>query len=147
MHRRDDASQNAAISIGSVKDERHLPDSVLTRAVIASFFEVYNHLRWGFLEAVYAGALAIELEERGIAYRREVRLDVLYRRAVAGIYRADFLVEQRLVLEIKACVAVGDADRRQLLNYLRLTRVPLGLLLHFGPAEPKVVRVVNSVAP
>ena len=45
---------------------------------------------------------------------------------------------------LKACVAVTDADRRQLLNYLRLTRMPLGLLLHFGPTEPTIVRVVNS---
>jgi GxxExxY protein len=122
-------------------------DAELTRSVIGLFFDVYNHLRWGFLEAVYAGALGIELQERGILYRREARLDVLYKGVVAGIYRADFLIEQRLVLEIKACVAVGDPDRRQLLNYLRLTRMPIGLLLHFGPAEPKVVRVVNSYAP
>ena len=120
-------------------------DSELTRAVIGAFFDVYNALRWGFLEAVYAGALAIELEERRIPFRREVRLDVLYKGMVAGIYRADFLVEQRLVLELKACVAVSDVDRRQLLNYLRLTHMPLGLLMHFGPAEPKVVRVVNSL--
>ena len=125
--------------------EPAFPDSELTRAVIGAFFDVYNALRWGFLEAVYAGALAIELEERRIPFRREVRLDVLYKGMVAGIYRADFLVEQRLVLELKACVAVSDVDRRQLLNYLRLTHMPLGLLMHFGPAEPKVVRVVNSL--
>jgi len=125
-------------------DERTFPDSELTREVIGAFFDVYNALRWGFLEAVYAGALAIELEARRISFRREARLDVLYKGMVAGIYRADFLVERRLVLELKACVAVTDADRRQLLNYLRLTQMPLGLLLHFGPTEPTIVRVVNS---
>ena len=127
-----------------MRDANDVPHNQLTRCVIGAFFDVYNALRWGFLEAVYGGALAIEFEERGIRFRREVRLDVMYKDRVAGVYRADFLIEERLVLEIKACMALGDPDRRQLLNYLRLTHMPLGLLLHFGPVEPKVVRVVNS---
>lgn len=127
-----------------MRDANDVQHNQLTRCVIGAFFDVYNALRWGFLEGVYGGALAIEFEERGIRFRREVRLDVMYKDRVAGVYRADFLIEERLVLEIKACMALGEPDRRQLLNYLRLTRMPLGLLLHFGPVEPKVVRVVNS---
>jgi GxxExxY protein len=115
----------------------------LTREVISAFFDVYNYLRPGFLEAVYAGGMAIELRKRGIAFDREVRLDVRYKGEFAGTYRADFLVEKHLVLELKSSVAVGEPDRRQLLNYLRLTGMPLGLLLHFGP-EPHVMRVINS---
>ena len=118
----------------------HHPD--LTREVIGAFFDVYNYFRPGFLESVYAGGLAIELRERGIAFRREARLDVRYKGQIAGVYRADFLIEERLVLEIKASIAIGELDRRQLLNYLRLTSVTVGLLLHFGP-EPQVMRVVN----
>jgi GxxExxY protein len=115
----------------------------LTGEVIGAFFEVYNWLRWEFLEGVYAGALAVELTDRGVAHRREARLDVLYKGRVAGIYRADFLIDERLVLELKANLVVGEPERRQLLNYLRATGMPLGLLLHFGP-EPKVLRVINS---
>jgi len=119
------------------------PQNALTREVIAAFFEVYNFFKPGYLEAVYAGGLAIEFRERGIAFRREARLEVLYKGRIAGIYRPDFLVEEGLVLELKACAVVGELDRRQLLNYLRATGIPLGLLLHFG-AEPNVLRVINS---
>jgi GxxExxY protein len=115
----------------------------LTGEVIGAFFDVYNELRWGFLEGVYAGALEIELHDRGIGYRREAKLDVRYKGRVAGIYRADFLVERRVVLELKAGAMIGEPDKRQLLNYLRMTGMPLGLLLHFGP-EPRVVRLINT---
>jgi GxxExxY protein len=118
------------------------PSGELTSEVIGAFFAVYNYFRPGYLEAVYAGAMAIELRERGIAFRREARLEVRYKGQVAGIYRPDFLVEERLVLELKACAVVGQVDRLQLLNYLRVTDIRLGLLLHFG-AEPQVMRVVN----
>lgn len=120
------------------------PQNSLTREVIAAFFEVYNYFRPGHLEAVYAGGLAIELRERGITFRREARLEVLYKGRVAGIYRPDFLIEERLVLELKACAVVGEIERRQLLNYLRITNFPPGLLLHFG-ADPNVHRVINAV--
>jgi len=126
-----------------MRDESDFPQRALTREVIAAFYEVYNHFRGGYLEAVYAGALAIELRDRGIAFRREARLEVRYKGQLAGNYRADFLIEQQLVIELKACVAVGELDRKQLLNYLRITRMPLGLVLHFGP-EAHVLRVINS---
>lgn len=118
------------------------PQDNLTREVIGAFFEVYNYFRPGYLEAVYAGAMSIELRERGIAFVREARLEVRYKGQVTGVYRPDFFVEERVVLELKACAVVGELDRRQLLNYLRATGVPLGLLLHFG-VEPQVLRVVN----
>ena len=119
------------------------PQTELTREVIAAFFDVYNYFRPGYLEAVYAGAMVIELRERDIAFRREARLEVRYKGQIAGIYRPDFLVEERLVLELKVCPVVGELERRQLLNYLRATGISLGLLLHFG-AEPQVLRVVNT---
>jgi len=127
-------------------DDADFPRGDLTREVIGAFFEVYNYFRPGYLEAVYAGGLALELRERGIAYVREARLEVRYKGRVAGIYRPDFLVEDCLVLELKTCAVLGELERRQLLNYLRVTGVPLGLLLHFG-TEPQVVRVVNRFAP
>ncbi len=129
-----------------MSDDAEFPQSELTGAVIGAFFEVYNYFRPGYLEAVYAGGLAIELRERGITFIREARLEVRYKGRVAGIYRPDFLVEDRLVVELKTCAVLGELERRQLLNYLRVTGVPLGLLLHFG-TEPQVIRVVNRYAP
>jgi GxxExxY protein len=123
-------------------DDADFPDTDLTRQVIGAFYDVYNYFRPGYLEAVYGGGMAIEFRLRGIAFCREARLEVRYKRQVAGIYRPDFLVEERLVVELKTCAVAGDADRRQLLNYLRTTGIPLGLLLNFG-AEAQVMRVVN----
>lgn len=129
----------------SLHNERRYLYGALTHEVIGAFFDVHNALRWGLLESVYAGALEIELRDRGIDFKREARLDVRYKDRIAGIYRADFLVAGCVVLELKASVLVGDPDRRQLLNYLRITNTRLGLLLHFGP-EPKVHRLINSDA-
>jgi GxxExxY protein len=129
-------------SFAGMMDDADFPDSDLTRQVIGAFFDVYNYFRPGYLEAVYGGGMAIEFRQRGIAFCREARLEVRYKGQVAGIYRPDFLVEERLVVELKACAVAGDPDRRQLLNYLRTTGVPLGLLLNFG-AEAQVMRVVN----
>jgi GxxExxY protein len=109
-----------------------LIDAELTRRVIGAFYEVYNALGHGFLESVYSGTLARELTRRGVAIEREVGVDVRYKGEVVGVVRADMLVESRLVLEIKATAALGPADRRQLLNYLRCTGLELGLLLGFG---------------
>jgi GxxExxY protein len=88
----------------------------LTREIIGAFFEVYNILRPGYLESAYAGAMALELTDRGIAFEREARLDVFYKGRVAGVYRADFFVDRRVVVELKATRAVGDAEKRQMIH-------------------------------
>ena len=82
---------------------------------------------------MYRNALAYELEKRGVACAREVPVEVWYKGQKIGHFRADLVVEQCIVLEVKASKSVDDADRRQLLNYLRATQLELGLLLHFGP--------------
>jgi len=103
-----------------------------TGAVIGAFYAVYNTLRYGFLESVYASALEIEFRERGINYIREMPLVVEYKGRAMGTYRADFFVNGKLVVEVKATNKLADTDRRQLLHYLRATNQEIGLLLHFG---------------
>ena len=119
----------------------HEGDDPLTGAVIGAFYAAYNALGYGFLESVYANALAIELRKRGIRFAREARVTIRYETEVIGTFRADFLVEERLVVELKATRVLVDADRAQLLNCLRGSGLRVGLLLHFGP-EPEVRRVV-----
>jgi GxxExxY protein len=119
-------------------------DDVTTRRVIGAFYEVYNTLGYGFLEAVYARALERELRARGLSVAREVLVEVRYKGAVVGVFRADMLVEGRLVLELKATPALAPHDRAQLHNYLRGSGLEVGLLLHFGP-EPEVRRVTLAV--
>src|SRR3954469_15466606 len=96
-----------------------LPESELTSRVIGAFYAVYNGLRFGFLESVYAGALEVEFRERQGPYEREYSVRVSYKRHAVGVYRADFLIDGRVIVELKASRVLGDADRRQLLHYLR----------------------------
>ena len=115
----------------------------LTRSLIGVFYRVYDRLGFGFLESVYRNAFAKELEKLGIKFEREVAIDVWYDGSRIGHFRADFLIEGKIILEIKASQAIVEADRKQLLNYLRASKIELGLLLHFGP-KPFFQRLIYS---
>lgn len=110
-----------------------LKDADLTARAIGAFYMVYDDLGYGFLENVYCSALAIELGNQHLAFTREAPVDVMYRGAKVGHYRSDFIIENRLVIEVKASKALCDEHFRQVLNYLRATNLELALLLHFGP--------------
>lgn len=116
-----------------------------THEVIGAFYEVYNILRFGYLESAYAGAMHVELCDLGIAVEREVPLPVRYKGHVVGMYRADMIVGGSLVLELKSIAEIGPAQRRQLLHYLHTTNMRLGLVLNFGP-RAQFQRVINSEA-
>jgi GxxExxY protein len=105
----------------------------LTSAIIAAFYTVYDALGHGFLESVYRNAMLFELADRGMDARKEVAIDVFVKAREVGHFRADILVDHRVIVEVKATRTIDDADRKQLLNYLRATAVEVGLLLHFGP--------------
>lgn len=77
--------------------------------------------------------MAVELRFRGLDVVREVPSEVVYRGVPVGFYRADMTVNECLLIEIKATKTITDADERQLLNYLKASRIEVGLLLHFGP--------------
>lgn len=113
----------------------HTPDvrDHVTERVIGAFFDVYNTLRFGFLEAVYANSLALVLRRHGMRAEREFPVTVRFRGEPVGSYRVDLLVERRLVVEVKATKALDPSARFQTLHYLRATGLPIALLLHFGP--------------
>ena len=104
----------------------------LTREILGAFYRVYTALGYGFLEAVYANAMAVELVRRGLSCEREAQVDVRYAGVVVGRYRTDILVDRRVVLELKASASLDPMARQQLSNYLRATGLEVGLLLHFG---------------
>lgn len=110
---------------------------------IGAFYRVYNRMGYGFLESVYRNALTRELTKAGVPFEREVPIDIWYDGERIGHFKADFLVDGRVVLEVKATQALIDADRSQLLNYLRGSKVEVGLLLHFGP-KPRVERTIYT---
>jgi GxxExxY protein len=120
--------------------ESPMKEEALTRRVIGCFFSAYNELGFGFTESVYSAALEILFRDAGIDARREHAVDVLFRGVRVGMYRVDYLVEGRLVLELKAGHQLPAGSRAQPLTYLRTLRKQLGLVLFFGPT-PEVERV------
>jgi GxxExxY protein len=115
--------------------------SDLTEKVIKAFFRVYNGLGYGFLEKIYERALALELKESGLAASTQVPITVNYRGQSVGEYAADILVENKLILELKAVKTLAAEHEAQLLNYLMATDIEVGLLLNFGP-KPQIKRKV-----
>jgi GxxExxY protein len=115
------------------KEASPLLESELTRRVIGVFFGVYNEMGPGFLESVYVNALMVAFAEAGIEAQTEVPLTVKFRGHVVGQFRADLVVEKRVIVEVKALSSLERAHEAQLVNYLRATGVTVGLLLNFGP--------------
>ena len=113
--------------------DKTLLDEALTEKVIGVFFEVYNELGYGFLESVYENAMLKALRDAGLAVCAQQPISVYFRGVVVGEYRADLVVEDRLILELKALAEIASIHEVQLVNYLKATRIPLGLILNFGP--------------
>ena len=119
---------------------KELADEALTHAVIGCFFEVYNTLKFGLLESHYSRALEWELVRRGHQIAREFAVRISYKGIDLGVQRIDFVVDEKLVVEIKSTQELHKAAMRQVYSYLRASNLELGLLLHFGP-EAKFYRV------
>ena len=105
----------------------------LSEQVIGLFYETYNELGFGFLESVYESAFALRLEEAGIGVRRQHPIVVRFRGHVVGEFRADLLIEELLLVEIKRVQMLLQIHEAQLLNYLKATGIKVGLLCNFGP--------------
>jgi GxxExxY protein len=109
-----------------------LKHSELSKKIIAAAYNVHNELGHGFLERVYKNALAIELEEAGLKCSREVPLKVSYHNRIVGDYYADIIVEDKIVVEVKAVNKLDSIHEVQLVNYLKATGLNVGLLINFG---------------
>ncbi len=114
----------------------------LTQRVIGCAMRVSNTLGVGFLEKVYENALIVELHLQGIECEQQHSLQVFYENVVVGEFICDIVVQNRLILELKACRAIEDAHQAQLLNYLRATGTRVGLLLNFGTSRLGIKRMV-----
>ena len=108
-------------------------ESALFRTIIGAFYEVYNALDYGFLECHYCAAPERKLTERGLAVSREHAVPVFFEGHEIGFHRLDMVVEGQIVVEVKSTPVLHPIARRQLYNYLRVTNLSAGLLLHFGP--------------
>lgn len=105
----------------------------LTREIIGAYYAVYNSLGYGFLEKVYENAMVMELTKRGLHIEQQKHIQVYYKGAVVGDYFADLIVEDKVIVELKAAETIGEAHLAQLTNYLRATKCEVGLIFNFGP--------------
>ncbi|MDR0233186.1 MAG: GxxExxY protein [Dysgonamonadaceae bacterium] len=104
----------------------------LTDKIISCFYQVYNDLGYGFLERVYQNALYFALIDEGLECEAEKPIKVYHNDRVVGDYRADLLVENVVLLELKASEELNPANEKQLINYFKATDIEVGLLLNFG---------------
>ncbi|MBP7961168.1 MAG: GxxExxY protein [Caldilineaceae bacterium] len=111
----------------------------LTDKIIGAFYKVYNRLGYGFLEKVYENALVLELRKQGLSVRQQSPIHVYYENELVGEYFADLIVDDKVIVELKAAEAIDEAHLAQLTNYLKATRQEVGLLLNFG-MEPVFMR-------
>ena len=113
----------------------------LTDKILKAFYEVYNQLNYGFREKIYQKSLAYELRQLGLVAEEEKPISVYYKGLLMGEYRADFVVEGKIILELKAQSTIKDPHEAQLLHYLRAMPIEVGLVLNFG-IKPEFVRKV-----
>ncbi|MFZ4726678.1 MAG: GxxExxY protein [Paludibacter sp.] len=103
-----------------------------TERIIKSYFNVYNKLGYGFLEKVYENAMTIELRKVGLEVKCQHPISVLYENEIVGEYFADIIVNDVVVIELKASKEISEENECQLINYLKATNIELGLLMNFG---------------
>ncbi|MCG3123089.1 MAG: hypothetical protein GIKADHBN_01498 [Phycisphaerales bacterium] len=118
-----------------------LKHGAITERVIKTFYDVYNELGRGFLESVYEHAMGIALTQAGLAVVRQCPLVVRFRGHVVGDFRADMLVENKVIVELKAASSLTNEHEAQVINYLRATGIEVGLLFNFGP-KPEIKRLI-----
>jgi GxxExxY protein len=113
----------------------------LTEEIIKVFYRVYNALGYGFLEKVYENAMMIEFKREGLPAIQQSPINVVYSDQIVGQYFADMIVDEKVIVEIKAKKYLMSEDEAQLLNYLKATDKEVGLLINFGP-KPELTRKV-----
>jgi GxxExxY protein len=133
----------AGLIIISLRDEKQIMDiDEITYIIRGAVFEVNRVLGHGFLEKAYEKALIIELRKQGLKVENQVPLKVIYKEETVGEYYADLLVEDRVIVEIKAVAHLLKTHQAQLLNYLKATGIKVGLLVNFTRNKAEIKRMV-----
>jgi GxxExxY protein len=113
----------------------------ITDQILRVFYDVYNELGYGFLESVYHRSLVLALESKGLKVCSRVAIPVWFREHQVGHFEADVLVENCVLLELKAARSLDRSHYAQLMNYLKATEIEVGLLLNFGE-RPEFKRII-----
>jgi GxxExxY protein len=116
----------------------------ITEKIIGASYEVHNFLGNGFQEVIYQRALAYEMRKKGLEFAREIEQPIFYKELEEpiGTRRADFMVEGKVLVELKAIITLEDVHTAQLLNYLRAYKIEVGLLINFGSKSMTFKRLV-----
>lgn len=118
----------------------------LTERIIGCAFRVHNKMGFGFLESVYESCLLIELRRAGLSATSQTPINVYYDDELVGLFVADVMVEDAVIVELKSVRTTAAAHEVQLVNYLTATGKPVGLLLNFGETKVDVIRKVRTLA-
>lgn len=124
------------------KDDLVFPE--LSYEIIGASYSVFNNLSWGLHEKYYQRALAQELSELGIIYEREFAIPIRYKDGKIGSYYADFLIENKVIVELKIRPRLGYVHLRQVLEYLERANIKLAILIYFTKEGVKYRRIINS---
>jgi GxxExxY protein len=120
------------------------PESELTGKIIGCAMEVHRVLGNGFQEVIYQRALAIELAAQGLSFAREQEMQIFYKGEHIGTRRADFFVEKKVLVELKAVIQLEDVHLAQAINYCEAYRIEVGLLINFGSRSLQFKRVMKK---
>jgi GxxExxY protein len=115
-----------------------------TEAIIGAAFEVINTLGHGLLEKPYENALCVEFASRDIPFTQQQRFEIMYKGSNVGLYMPDLIAFEKVVVEAKVVDRITDQDLGQVMNYLRITQLPVGLILNFKRPRLEVKRVTMS---
>ncbi|GGD18403.1 GxxExxY protein [Flavobacterium orientale] len=115
----------------------------ITDAIIKSYYNVYNELGYGFLEKVYQNAMFIELTSLGYKVEAQKQIKVYYKNNLVGEYYSDLLVEDKVIVELKATELLMNVHIAQIMNYLKATPIEVGMLLNFGE-EKEFKRIIYT---
>jgi GxxExxY protein len=116
----------------------------LSYQIMQAVYEVHNQLGPGFTEDIYETALALEFGSQGIAFERQKSINICYKGQFVGVYRLDMVVEQKIILELKAVTALNSLYKAQLISYLSATELRLGILINFGTESVQSERVPHG---
>lgn len=126
----------------TVMNDEHILYRDLSYTIVGLAMEVHRKLGYGFLESVYENALMILLERKGIEAKQQFPINVYFENTVVGEYKADILVEGKIILELKSIEKITDAHRAQALNYLKATKLRLALILNFAKEKLEFERLI-----
>ena len=117
----------------------------ITRKIIGAAMKVHSMLGNGFQEVIYQRALAIEMAKQGLSFQRELEMQIYYDGQEIGTRRVDFLVESKVMVEMKALTTLEDVHLAQAINYLEAYKLEVGLLLNFGAKSLEYRRLIKSL--